>query len=78
MNNSSVCRIDFLVLNVKSGERLSPAGVVGGGGPGPRGQRGARHQDHPVEQHPWNGEHDENFLNKYLLMVRNVRGTELN
>ena len=30
-----------------------PAGVVGGGGPGPGGQRRARHQDHPVEQHPW-------------------------
>ena len=51
---------------------MSPAGVVGGGGPSPGGQRGARHQDHPVEQHPCNGEHDEEFLDKYLLMVHNV------
>ena len=36
-----------------------PAGVVGRGGPGPGGQRRARHQDHPVEQHPWTGGHDE-------------------
>lgn len=36
---------------------MLPAGIVGGGGPGPGGQRGARHQDHPVEQHPWHGGH---------------------
>lgn len=38
-------------------EVVLPARVVGGGGPGPGGQRRARHQDHPVEQHPWHGGH---------------------
>ena len=38
---------------------MLPACIVGRGGPGPGGERRARHQDNPVKQHSWNGQHDD-------------------